>query len=65
MQANSNLGMMSTITNIIKNEGFLQLFSGIYYPLITYPIVHAFVFSSYEAYKTLRNKTELSYMDGF
>ena len=41
------------------------MFSGIYYPLITYPIVHAFVFSSYEAYKTLRNKTELSYMDGF
>jgi hypothetical protein len=57
MQADSNLGMMKTITKIIQNEGFMELFSGIYYPLITYPIVHAFVFSSYELYKNFRNKT--------
>lgn len=47
MQSNPTLGMMKTITDIIKNEGFMHLFSGIYYPLLTYPIIHAFVFSSY------------------
>ena len=43
----------------------MQLFSGIYYPLLTAPIVSAMSFSSYELYKTIREKKELNYIDGF
>lgn len=43
----------------------MKLFSGIYYPLITAPVVSAVSFSSYELYKTIRGKTELGYLEGF
>ncbi len=47
MQSGSNLGMLKTISSIIRNQGILHLYSGIYYPLMTFPIVQAFVFSTY------------------
>jgi hypothetical protein len=34
----------------------MQLFSGIYYPLLTLPIINSVVFTSYEYYKHLRGK---------
>ena len=47
MQMDHSLTMMSSLRSIVKNEGVAQLFSGIYYPLITVPIINAIVFSSY------------------
>lgn len=32
---------------IIKHEGVAQLFSGVYYPLITLPIINSVLFTSY------------------
>ena len=58
----------STMGNILrtywKNKNFLALFDGIYYPLITVPLVNAVVFGSYELYKKLKGKTSLSFWDG-
>jgi solute carrier family 25 carnitine/acylcarnitine transporter 20/29 len=35
-----------------------------YYPMLTVPLINAIIFSSYEFYKKLRGKTELSFIDG-
>jgi hypothetical protein len=40
------------------------LFDGIYYPLITVPLVNAVVFGSYEFYKKITGKQQLSLLDG-
>lgn len=42
----------------------MQLFSGIQYPLITVPVVNAVIFGSYELFKKLTNKQELSFVNG-
>lgn len=47
MQMNPNLTMTQTFNIIVKEEGFMKLFNGIYYPLITIPFVNAVMFSSY------------------
>jgi hypothetical protein len=65
MQVEPQHGMMRIIKDIVQTEGVMRLFSGIYYPLVTAPLVSAISFSSYELYKTLRNKTELGLIDGF
>ena len=57
MQMDHSLTMISTLKQIIKSEGYLHLFNGIYYPLITVPLLNAVIFSSYELYKKLRGKT--------
>jgi len=56
--------MTTTFKNIIKSEGYFKLFNGIYYPLITIPIVNAIVFGTYEMYKKIMSKQELSFLDG-
>ena len=49
----------------MKSEGtLLKLFDGIYYPLATIPIVNAIVFGSYEFYKKITGKQNLSLIDG-
>ena len=47
MQINPNIAMISTLKSIIKREGFMNLFNGIYYPLATLPILNAISFSAY------------------
>lgn len=47
MQINYHTTMISTLASIMKNEGFMNLFSGIYYPLATIPILNAIIFSAY------------------
>jgi hypothetical protein len=42
----------------------MQLFNGIYYPIVTVPIVNAVVFGSYELYKKIMQKDSLSFIDG-
>ena len=64
MQMDPSLTMIGSYKSILKNEGFLQLFSGMYYPLITVPIINAIVFSSYELFKKITNKQELSFVNG-
>jgi solute carrier family 25 carnitine/acylcarnitine transporter 20/29 len=64
MQMDHNLTMLNSFKSIVEKEGFLQLFNGLYYPLITVPIINAIIFSSYELYKKIRNKTEMSFTDG-
>lgn len=54
MQMDPGSRMWQTLKSIVHNEGFFQLFNGIYYPLWWIPLVNAVVFSSYEVYKSLR-----------
>ena len=56
--------MLSILKKYKQNRIFLSLFDGIYYPLITVPLVNAVVFGSYELYKKVTNKTSLSFWDG-
>ena len=42
----------------------MHLFNGIYYPLITVPLVNAIIFSAYELYKKMTKKNELSFING-
>jgi solute carrier family 25 carnitine/acylcarnitine transporter 20/29 len=64
MQMDPSLTMTKAFIDTFKSKGFTQFFSGIYYPLITVPIINAIIFSSYELYKKIRNKNELTFLDG-
>ncbi len=57
MQVDPTKGMFATCKTLIKNEGFVWLYKGILFPLLTSPFVSAFTFSSYEFYKNFRGKT--------
>lgn len=48
----------------MKNEGFLALFNGIYYPLVTIPLMNAVSFSSYEVYKKIDKNPGFSFWSG-
>jgi hypothetical protein len=63
MQMNPTI-KLQTVLQQIQKEGYSHLFSGIYYPLLTVPLVSAIVFASYEGYKKLRGKDELTFIDG-
>lgn len=43
----------------------MSIWGGIYYPLVTIPVINAVTFSSYKLYKSLFGKDELSALDGF
>lgn len=47
IQMNPNLTMMKYLKQTIANKQLLTLFDGIYYPLITVPVINAVVFGSY------------------
>ena len=64
MQMDHSLTMTASLKNIIQKEGFMHLFNGMYYPLITIPLVNAIIFSAYELYKKMTKKTELSFING-
>ena len=64
MQMDHSLTMLSTLRNIIRQEGFLHLFNGMYYPLMTVPLINAIIFSSYELFKKITNQKELSFFNG-
>lgn len=57
MQMDPSLTLMASLRSTLAGEGFMQLFNGIYYPLITVPLVNAIIFSAYELFKKLTNKT--------
>ena len=42
----------------------MALFNGIYYPLVTIPLVNAVSFGSYELYKKIDKRPELSFWSG-
>ena len=42
----------------------MHLFNGIQYPLLTVPVVNAVIFGSYELFKKITNKQELSFVNG-
>ena len=52
------------LRTIIRQEGMMQLFSGVYYPLLTLPLTNSVIFTSYEYYKHIRGKEKLSFWDG-
>lgn len=64
MQLEPDLSMMDEFRKIVRNEGFMSLFNGMYYPIMTVPIVNAIVYGSYEAYKKMMKKDTLSMLDG-
>ena len=47
MQMDHSLQMMNALKSIVRDEGAMQLFNGIHYPLITVPIINAVIFGSY------------------
>lgn len=48
--------MVQEFRKIVVNEGFMSLFNGMYYPMVTVPVVNAIVYGSYEAYKKMMKK---------
>ncbi len=65
MQMNPELTSTSKVLKyIIKHEGYSQLFSGVYYPLIANPLVNSVLFTAYEKYKAIRGKENLTFIDG-
>lgn len=64
MQMDHSLTLRSAFKTVLADGGFLQLFSGMYYPFMTVPLINAVIFSSYELYKKIRGKSELSFIDG-
>lgn len=42
----------------------MHLFDGMYYPIITVPIVNSVVFGTYQFYKKITGKQQLSFVDG-
>ncbi len=64
MQLQPNLSMTDEFRKIVRNEGFMSLFNGMYYPIITVPVVNAIVYGSYQAYKKIMKKETLSMLDG-
>jgi hypothetical protein len=55
---------MYTLRHIIKHEGFMQLYTGIYYPLIVTTAGFSLVFSLYELYRFVREKTDYTVLNG-
>lgn len=47
MQMDHSLTMVASLKSIIKTEGFMHLFNGMYYPFITVPVINSIVFASY------------------
>lgn len=64
VQMNPGMTMMNYIHKMKAQGTLLHLFDGIYYPLITVPLVNAVVFGSYEFYKKITGKQQLSLLDG-
>jgi hypothetical protein len=65
MQVDPTLTSTSqALRTIIRQEGMMQLFSGVYYPLLTLPLINSVLFTSYEYYKHIRGKDKLSFWDG-
>lgn len=64
VQMNPEMSMMGYLKKMRAEGTLLKLFDGIYYPLVTVPIVNAVVFGSYELYKKLTKKQHLSLIDG-
>ena len=60
----NRMTIMQCFRSIVKNEGFMALFNGIYYPLITVPLINAVSFGSYELYKSLDKDVGLSFLSG-
>ena len=53
---NPHLTMTTYLKSVIAKGEFISLFDGIYYPLVTVPVINAVVFGSYEFYKRITNK---------
>lgn len=58
------MSMLKYLKQMYAEGTLLKLFDGIYYPLVTVPIVNAVVFGSYEFYKKITKKEHLSLIDG-
>lgn len=56
VQMNPSMTMMSYLKKMKAEGTLLKLFDGIYYPLITVPMINAVVFGSYEFYKKMTGK---------
>lgn len=48
--------MMSYVKKMRAEGTLLKLFDGIYYPLVTVPMINAVVFGSYQFYKKMTGK---------
>jgi hypothetical protein len=48
------VSMIRCIMSTVQKEGFMGLYKGVYYPLVTNPIVTALNFGVYEVYKKFK-----------
>jgi hypothetical protein len=53
---NPEMTMMKYLKQMKREGTLIKLFDGIYYPLITVPLVNAVVFGSYEFFKKITGK---------
>jgi hypothetical protein len=53
---NPEMTMTGYLRKMYTEGTLLKLFDGMYYPLVTVPLVNAVVFGSYEMYKKLTKK---------
>lgn len=56
--------MLACLRQTIASDGILGLYKGVYYPLITGPIVNAMNFGVYQLYKNFKGTNELSFKMG-
>lgn len=59
-----NLKMLTCLRQTIASEGVLGLYKGVYYPLVTNPVVNAMNFGVYQLYKNFKGTNELSFKMG-
>ena len=60
----SNSKMLACLKQTISSDGILGLYKGVYYPLMTGPIVNAMNFGVYQLYKNFKGTNELSFSMG-
>lgn len=60
----ARIGLLECLLNTVKQEGLLGLYKGVYYPLLTNPVVTALNFGVYELYKKFKCQRELSFTGG-
>ena len=53
--------MLNCLKQTIASDGLLGLYKGVYYPLLTGPIVNAMNFGVYQLYKNFKGTNELSF----
>lgn len=50
------IGMLNCVMKIVQREGVKGFYRGVYYPLVTNPVVNAVNFGVYEGYRRVKGE---------